>query len=123
MIAAVLLLVASFPFSMGHSGPFVPGIFGGGGIGMAVGLRPLNITGLHSALLDISDPSSLNYGKHLSSDEVCALCLATADVLKQYYRPRHSSPPPQKLSKRSRVGWHSTISRRKSFPLPETFCR
>ncbi|KAM5532455.1 hypothetical protein V8D89_013871 [Ganoderma adspersum] len=39
---------------------------------MVVGLRPLNITGLHGALLDISDPASPNYGNHLSSDEVKA---------------------------------------------------
>ncbi|PIL32648.1 hypothetical protein GSI_05352 [Ganoderma sinense ZZ0214-1] len=39
---------------------------------MVVGLRPANITGLHSTLLDVSDPTSPNYGKHLSNDEARA---------------------------------------------------
>ncbi|RPD64099.1 family S53 protease-like protein [Lentinus tigrinus ALCF2SS1-7] len=32
-----------------------------------------NVSGLHAALLDVSNPSSPNYGKHLSKDEVTRL--------------------------------------------------
>ena len=33
-------------------------------------LPPTNIDGLHAALMDVSDPASPNYGKHLSKSEV-----------------------------------------------------
>ena len=79
MIAAGLLLLASFPFSLAHHGGGGGGLRGifPHGIGLVVGLRSANIIGLHNALLDISDPTSPNYGKHLSSDEVCTFCMIT----------------------------------------------
>ena len=46
-------------------------------IELTLGLPPTNIEGLHAALLDVSDPKSPNYGKHLSKAEVpcCAAVL------------------------------------------------
>ncbi len=37
---------------------------------LTVAMPQSNIGGLHTALLDVSDPYSPNYGKHLSKDEV-----------------------------------------------------
>lgn len=39
-------------------------------ITLQVSLRSHNITGLEERLWDISDPNSLNYGKHMSKEEV-----------------------------------------------------
>ncbi|KAI1789321.1 family S53 protease-like protein [Ganoderma leucocontextum] len=79
MIAAAgLLLVASFPFSMGK----VPGQFpSGGGIILVVGLRPTNIPGLHSSLLDISNPASANYANHLSIDDAKAFVAPASETV------------------------------------------
>ena len=37
---------------------------------MVIALPQNNVTGLHAALEDVSNPSSENYGKHLSKAEV-----------------------------------------------------
>ena len=37
---------------------------------LTIALPQQNATGLHAALLDVSDPASENYGHHLSKEEV-----------------------------------------------------
>ncbi len=49
----------------------------GSSIELTLGLPPSNVEGLHAALLDVSDPSSHNYGKYLSKSEVRGLFLTT----------------------------------------------
>ena len=39
---------------------------------LTLAMPQTNISGLHSALMDVSDPSSENYGRHLSKAEVRA---------------------------------------------------
>ena len=39
-------------------------------IRLTIGIPPNDASSLHAALLDVSDPSSSNYGRHLSRDEV-----------------------------------------------------
>ena len=90
MIAAGLLIVCLLPsvFSLPTSGstlfivrdqlPAVPAGFRPSGkvvspnnvLKLTVALPQGNVSGLHAALLDVSDPNSPNYGHHLSKVEV-----------------------------------------------------
>ncbi|KAI0718016.1 subtilisin-like protein [Cerioporus squamosus] len=44
-----------------------------GMVRLTIAMPQNNITGLHAAVLDVSDPYSPNYGKHLSKDELSQL--------------------------------------------------
>ena len=41
-------------------------------ISLTFALASMNMDGLHTALLDVSDPASSNYGKHLTKAQVSA---------------------------------------------------
>ncbi|KAM5533365.1 hypothetical protein V8D89_012973 [Ganoderma adspersum] len=49
---------------------------------LTIGFPSDNVEALHSALLDVSDPSSPNYGQHLSKAEVARLASPRADSVK-----------------------------------------
>ena len=52
-------------FNSRNSGGFSPGM-----LRLTIALPQQNASGLHAALLDVSDPASENYGHHLSKTEV-----------------------------------------------------
>ncbi|KAL1737918.1 Pro-kumamolisin, activation domain-containing protein, partial [Schizophyllum fasciatum] len=49
---------------------------------MRIALKMANRDGLEGALFDVSTPSSANYGKHLSMDEVKAFASPSAETMK-----------------------------------------
>ncbi|KAI0753211.1 family S53 protease-like protein [Daedaleopsis nitida] len=54
----------------------------GSTIVFTLGLPPSNMEGLHAALMDVSDPKSVNYGKHLSKSEVESFVAPKAESVK-----------------------------------------
>ena len=91
MFAAVLLLLPVLPAALGRPaygrrdlvvrgqleappvGFVATDIPATGSIKLTVAMHQNNIDGLHSAVLDISDPTSPNYRKHLSKSEVISV--------------------------------------------------
>ena len=49
-------------------------------IRLTIAMPQNNMSGLHAALLDVSDPDSPNYGKHLSKDEVSQSTLKSSGI-------------------------------------------
>ena len=47
-------------------------------IRLTIAMVQPNVSGLQTALLDVSNPSSANYGRHLSKDEVSTLHIRNA---------------------------------------------
>ncbi|KAJ7639495.1 family S53 protease [Roridomyces roridus] len=50
-------------------------------VNLRMALPSKDAAGLHATLLDVSDPKSANYGKHLSKDEANAFLAPTADAV------------------------------------------
>ena len=76
-------------------------------LSLRIALVQNNATGLESALYDVSNPKSENYGHHLSKAEVRFSSSITEVCLGKPHRSRRSSrwsPPSLRVSRRSRRG-------------------
>jgi hypothetical protein len=72
-----------------------------------VGLQQSNLESGHDRLMDVSDPSSPNYGKHLSAEEVHSIFSPAEEsikAVKDVSKPRSENPNPGCSRKQLAVG-------------------